>query len=746
MTTAVFKPTGYKIGILITILSVVIYGIGIPFFHMMELKAFDLHFLSRGRVEPVGEVVIIAIDEKSLDKFGRWPWKRTRIAELIEKLNDYGAKVVAFDIVFAEPDESSGINAIRDLKGRLKNKGRDVISVIETVERTTDNDSRLALALKDSPSVILGYFFFTSRDEIKHIEGQPHDSSFIKGELKGGGGFMVRNIEKGAPPPELLNAVGVEGNIPIISEAADDFGYFNIVPDSDGTVRWVPLAIKYGEDIYPHISIEAIRKYLDSPPMFLNVAGYGVDSIEIGGGIIPTDEKGRLLINFRGSQKTFPHYSFSDVVDGTVPADALKDKIVLVGATATGIYDMRVTPFSGAFPGIEIHANIIDNILQGDFIERPDWIVVFDLLTILLLGIFLSILIPKIRPVFTALITVSLIVFYIVANNYIFNNYNIWLTEVYPIFTIILVSGGVTVFQFMTEEKEKRKIGKAFSHYVSPSLVNEILKDPKKLVLGGEEKRLTVLFSDIRGFTTVSETLKPQVLVKLMNDYLTPMTDIVLKNGGTIDKYMGDAIMAFWGAPIWQEDHQIRACRTALEMLKKLHELQIVWGKAEIPKLEIGVGISTGKVTVGNMGSSTRFDYTVIGDTVNLGSRLEGLNKEYGTYIILPKYTYEDVKGDFVMRQLDWVKVKGKNKPIKIYELMGDKGSENGLREASEIFEAGLNSYMERDWDRAERCFQDVLKLRNDDAPSKVFINRVEMLRKTELSPDWDGVFVMTKK
>jgi len=407
---------------------------------------------------------------------------------------------------------------------------------------------------------------------------------------------------------------------------------------------------------------------------------------------------------------------------------------------------MRVTPFSGAFPGIEIHANIIDNILQGDFIERPDWLVVFDLLTILLLGIFLSILIPKIRPAFTALITIALIGFYIIANNYIFNNYNVWLTEVYPIFTIILVSGGVTVFQFMTEEKEKRKIGKAFSHYVSPSLVNEILKDPKKLVLGGEEKRLTVLFSDIRGFTTVSETLKPQVLVKLMNDYLTPMTDIVLKNGGTIDKYMGDAIMAFWGAPVWQEDHQIRACRTAVEMLKKLHELQIVWGKEGIPKLEIGVGISTGKVTVGNMGSSTRFDYTVIGDTVNLGSRLEGLNKEYGTYIILPKYTYEDVKGDFVMRQLDWVKVKGKTKPIKIYELMGDKDSENGLREASEIFEAGLNSYMERDWDRAESSFQDVLKLRKDDAPSKVFIHRVEMLRKTELPPDWDGVFVMTKK
>jgi adenylate cyclase len=285
----------------------------------------------------------------------------------------------------------------------------------------------------------------------------------------------------------------------------------------------------------------------------------------------------------------------------------------------------------------------------------------------------------------------------------------------------------------MTEERERRKIGRAFSHYVSPSLVNEILKEPKKLVLGGEEKRLTILFSDMRGFTTLSENLKPQVLVKLINDYLTPMTDIVLKNGGTIDKYMGDAIMAFWGAPLWQEDHQVRACRTALEMIKKIDELQVEWQKSGIPRLEIGVGISTGRVTVGNMGSSARFDYTVIGDAVNLGYRLEDLNKEYGTTIIVPKYTYEDVKGEFYLRQLDWIKVKGKNIPIKIYELMGDKNDGGMLREIAELFEEGLTSYMEREWDKAEEHFQGVLELKPDDGPSKVFLSRIQMLHKTEL-------------
>jgi adenylate cyclase len=746
-------PTGYKIGLLITILSLAIYSMDIQFFRLIELKAFDLHFLSRGAIEPENNVVIVAIDEKSLDRFGRWPWPRTRIAELVEKLKNHGAKSVAFDIVFAEPDESSGINVIRGLKDRLKGKGSEVISTIESVEKESDNDLKLSTALQNNSSIILGYFFFTSLEEIKHLHNplppfvkgeSKEDAPSVKGELKGR--FTIRNIERAAPIPEILTAVGVQENIPAITNAVADSGFFNIVPDIDGAVRWLPLTIKYKDDFYPHLSLEAIRKYLDSPPLIMNIAGYGIDSINIGSLAVPTDERGRLLINYRGPQNTFPNYSFSDVAEGLVPAEKFKDSIVLVGATAIGIYDMRITPFGVSFPGIEIHANVIDNILSQDFIQRPDWIVIFDLSILLLNGIILSFVIPRIRPLYTGMAVIAFSGIYIFMNNYIFNNLNIWLTEVYPIFTIIFVSGSVTVFQFMTEEREKRKIGKAFSHYVSPSLVNEILKDPKKLVLGGEEKRLTCLFSDIRGFTTVSESLKPDALVKLINDYLTPMTDIVLKNDGTIDKYMGDAIMAFWGAPVWQEDHHVRACRTALEMMKKLDELQVVWQKAGIPKLAIGVGISTGRVTVGNMGSSTRFDYTIMGDTVNLGSRLEGLNKEYGTYIIVPKYTYEDVKAEFIFRQIDMVKVKGKDRPIKIYELMGDKNDENNLRETIELFESGLKSYMERDWDRAGGYFHDVLKIRPDDGPSSVFISRVEELRKAELPPDWDGVYVMTKK
>lgn len=739
-----FKPAGSRIGLLATLLSLVIYGIGTPFFHMMELKAFDFHLKYRGRISPGNEIVIVAIDEKSVDRFGRWPWPRTRIAELVNKLKTADAKVVAFDIVFSEPDESSGINAIRKLKSRLKIAGKEIASAIEAIERETDNDSRLSSALRNNPSVVLGYFFHTSGEEIRHLEKKEGSKAdyLIPSRYA-----SVRYLEKGVSLPEILTAAAVEENLKIISDAADNFGYFNIVSDpEDGTVRWVPLAVRYGDSIYPALSLEAVRKYLGSPPLILNVAGYGIDSINIGNNVIPTDENGRLLINFRGPAKTFPHYSFSDVVDGIVPADVLKDKIVLVGATATGIYDLRVTPLAGTFPGVEIHANIVDNILQGDFIHRPDWVAIFDVLAIIIMGLLLSIIIPRNRAISSGILAIAIVGIYIMLNDYIFNYWRIWLTEVYPVFTALLTSGSVIVFQFMTEEREKRKMGKAFSQYVAPALVAEILKNPDKLVLGGEEKRLTVLFSDIRGFTTVSETLKPQVLVKLMNDYLTPMTNIILSNGGTVDKYMGDAIMAFWGAPVWQDDHTARACKTALDMLKKLSELREAWRKAGIPELDIGVGISTGKVTVGNMGSDTRFDYTVIGDTVNLGSRLEGLNKEYGSHIIVPKYTYEDVKDSFIFRHLDRVKVKGKAIPISIYELLGEKGDGNGLKEVAEAFESGLDSYFLKQWDRAEKYFQDALRLRPGDGPSKAFLSRIDKLRKTELPDEWDGVFIMTKK
>jgi len=733
-------PNGFMIGLGLTLLSLVFYIVGVPFLHAMEQKAYDLHFLSRGAISPGNEVVIVGIDEKSVDLLGRWPWPRTRIAELVDRLGSYGAKVIAFDIVFAEPDDSSGASVLGELKTKVDDPRAR--AALDQAAREADNDSRFAAALEKNGNVVLGYFFFESLDLVQHrknISAAP--------DYKLATRFTsIRYLDKDTAPPRLPRAVAIEQNIPQLAGAAAGFGYFNIKPDSDGTVRWATLVKQFGDDLYPHISLEAVRRYLGAQQLILNAAPYGVDSIQIGDRTIATDEQGRLLINFRGPQKTFPHYSFVDVLNGSIPAAAFKDKIVLIGATAIGIYDMRVTPYSEAFPGIEINANIIDNILRNDSISRPDWVWAIDGLAIIVLGLVLSLVLTRFSPLMATMIAVGMLFGYASLNELIFVKWQIWLSTVYPGTTMILVFAGVITFRIVTEERKKKEIKEAFTHYVSPALVHDLLKDPSKLVLGGEERRLTVLFSDIRGFTTISEGLAPQVLVKLMNDYLTPMTDIVLKHGGTVDKYMGDAIMAFWGAPVWQEDHPQRACAAALEMLEKLAILQKEWAERGIPRLDIGVGISTGKLTVGNMGSATRFDYTVMGDAVNLGSRLEGMNKEYGTRIIVPKFTYEDVKSEFILRQLDCIKVKGKNIPINIYELMAPTSGGDHLREAARTFEAGLQAYFRRDWDQAEAQFRKTLEILPADSPATVFLERLRNLRRQSLPDDWDGVYVMTKK
>lgn len=737
----IIAPAGWKIGLLATIIGILAYSFPNRFFDMIELKAYDLHFYTRGPVTPGDEVIIAAIDEKSLNAYGRWPWPRTRIAELLTTLKKSGAAVAAFDIVFPHEDESSGVSAIRKLKDKFKTDGRLILTLKE-LEKKADNDALLAAALKDNETAILGYYFFFE-----------NDAQLKDGKERGGGYFMssafnmVRPINDSSAEPNYTLAAGAKENLPAIAEAAMNFGFFNIVPDKeDGVVRRVPLAIEYDGSVYPHISLSAVRAYMGGAPLIINTADYGVDSIQIEDLAIPTDERANLTINYRGPDKTFPYYSIVDIINGAVPAKNIKGKIVLVGATATGIYDMRATPFSPTFPGVEVHANIIDNILHSDYISRPDWVSAFDLLMILITGILLSIALPRMRPIYATLLTIAVVLVFIFINELIFNHWRIWAAEVYPIFSILLVSAAVTTYQFMTEERIKREIKSAFSQYLNPALVNLLTKNPERLKLGGEERHLTVLFSDIRGFTTMSEGLKPDALVKLINSYLTPMTDLVMNNGGTIDKYMGDAIMAFWNAPLDQPDHPRLACATALEMMKKLNELKPIWEAVGIKKFDIGIGLSTGKAIVGNMGSTQRFDYTVMGDTINLGSRLEGLNKEYGTHIIVPRYTYLDVKDEFVFRELDYVRVKGKDLPIRIFELMGYK-TDTGSQRVASLFEQGLAAYRQKLWTMAEGFFKNTLALRPDDGPSKTFLSRIAMLREDETLPhEWDGVFVMTKK
>ncbi|HOH73506.1 MAG TPA: adenylate/guanylate cyclase domain-containing protein [Syntrophales bacterium] len=704
-----------KISIVLVILALVVFFMDPHFLRFMELKALDLRMVSRGQLPTTGQVIIATVDEKSLSEIGRWPWSRSMTAKLVDSLKEYGAKAVGFDIVFAEPEQSTGPSA----------------------------DAILAKSVKSAKNVSLGYFFHTSMKDVEFLTEEYINAS---GSLIGGSMYsMVR--EKGHEGDyNLITAYAPVPSIKAIAESGENCGYFNAFPDPDGVIRWSPLVIKFQDNFYYSLPIALLMQYLDYPMIVLNLAEFGVDGVMLGDLRIPTDEIGRLLINYLGPAKTFPHYSISDIIAGRLSPELIKGKIVIVGATATGIYDLRVTPFSPVYPGVELHATVVENILQGNFLEQSAWTTFIDICGIIFFGMIIGIAIPRLKALQGILLVMVLLGGFVAGNTLIFAKYNTWLNMVYPVLTMMTIYLVITVYRYFTEEREKKKIRGAFQYYLTASVINELLKDPTKLKLGGDKKDLTVMFSDIRGFTTISEKLTPEELVHLLNEYLTAMTDIVFKYEGLLDKYIGDAIMAVFGAPVDQPDHAMRSCRTALEMMATLKGLQQKWAAEGRPFVDIGVGINSGDMVVGNMGSNMRFDYTVMGDNVNLSSRLEGINKEYGTHIVISEFTYEVVKEEVFCRELDAVRVKGKKLPVKIYELICERKDAAEHEEYIGRFHAGLAHYKAARWDEGIAAFKSVLEIRPDDPPAKLYIQRCQDLKENPPEGEWDGVFTMTRK
>ena len=741
-----FRLSGLKIALLSILAVSVIYYVDPDFLSWLELKTLDWRFHSRGKIVTTGEVALVAIDEKSLDELGRWPWPRVRMAQLLDALVKYEAKVVGFDIVWAEPDENSELKSLSALKQKmneLKLTNRDLEKYLSQAIQKADTDRTLADSLARSRRAVLGYFFhfFTKEDLPKEKKQLPKDLPPLSTYN------WVKYSSQAAAKVPLFEATYAEVNIPVIAEAAEGAGYFNIFPDRDGTVRWIPLVIKYQDKHYCALSLAVLQKFLNNSPLVLRLAEFGVEEIRLGDLFIPTNEEGRMLINYRGPQKTFPHYSATDVIHGRVPVNAFRGKIVLVGATAMGIYDIRVTPFDHVFPGLEVHANVIDTILKQQFLYRPNWVTLLDLLAIIVLGLILGIILPKVKALWGALIGISLFFAFFLTSHQLFQKQGIWVNQTYPLFNLVLTYLMITGYRYMTEERERKKVRGAFQYYLNASVVEQMLKDPEKLKLGGEKKDLTVLFSDIRGFTSISEHMTPERLVKFLNEYLTKMTDIVFKYDGLLDKYMGDAIMAIWGAPLDQSDHPLRACYTALEMVEELRLLQQRWATEGMPRMNIGIGINAGPMVVGNMGSERRFDYTVMGDSVNLGSRLEGLNKLYGTNIIISEMTYERVREEILGRELDLVRVKGKDQPVKIYELLSRRAKTLPEQKAlAEEFQAALGEYRNRNWETARKIFQSILERYPADGPARLYVERCQTLEKTPPPEDWDGVYTMTTK
>ncbi len=679
------------------------------FLSVMDLKATDAMFAARGVVRPPEEVVIVAIDEPSVNALGRWPWTRSLTASLVGALGQ--AKVVAFDMVFSEAEGGMPDKALSDSIGR-------------------------------SGRVVLGYFF---RDDSTE---EPPEASLL--QLRKSAVSLIRFVAgaEGAQPGDIpvTEFYGLETNIPIVGRGAVGFGSFNAIPEQDGIYRAANLLYRYKSDIYPSLALKALENYLDGE-IILTAAPYGIDSLSIGGRTIPVNEVGGLSVNFYGPGSTFKTYSAVDVLRGRHGKDEFKDKLVFIGVTEKAVYDIRPTPIDALFPGVEIHATIAGNVLQERYLIHDTRVIIYDLALVFLLPAALSIILAGIHRtyigIFALLVLLALLV---VFDLYLFSAYSVKAGVMFPAISIVLAYMLEEAYRNVVVEKKSRYIKKAFSTYVSPQLVTELLKDPGRLKLGGEKRVVSVLFSDIRGFTTLSEKLPPEALVALLNEYLSPMTGIVLSEEGMLDKYIGDAIMAVFNAPLTIPDHAKRACRAALKMIERLKSLNEAWEAEGYPQLSIGVGVNTGEAVVGNMGAELRFDYTAIGDTVNLASRLEGMNKMYGTSIVVSEYTHEETKDFFVFRELDYVRVKGKARPITMYELMGtDKRDEKALG-LSRAFSSALTLYREKRFNEAMEAFKAIAKDYPKDGPSAIYIQRCAEYIEHSPPEDWDGVFVAKTK
>jgi len=462
----IFRLSGMKIAFLLTLAVLAIYYLDPDFLSLLELKTLDLRFLSRGKIAPTGKIALVTIDEKSLDELGRWPWPRVRIAQLLDALVKCDAKVVGFDIVWAEPDENSelkGLSAVRKKLKELKVENRNLENYLAASVKKADTDRALADSVARSRRAVLGYFFHffpqegISGDKKASQDNLPPLSSYN----------LVKYTSEEAAKVGIFIANYAEVNIPVIAKAAEGAGYFNIFPDRDGTVRWIPLVIQYQDKHYCALSLAVLQKFLDNSPLSLRIAEFGVEQVRLGDLIIPTNEEGRMLINYRGPQQTFPHYSATDVIHGRVAANAFQGKIVLVGATAIGIYDIRVTPFDHVFPGLEVHANVIHSILHRQFLYRPNWVTLFDIMAILVIGLALGFILPRVKALWGALVGILLLLAFTLLANFLFKWEGFWVNITYPLLNLVLTYTGITGYRYMTEEREKKRSGE-LSSTISP--------------------------------------------------------------------------------------------------------------------------------------------------------------------------------------------------------------------------------------------------------------------------------------
>jgi len=726
----------------------------------------------RGPHAPSGQVVIVAIDERSVEAEGLWPWSRAKMARLVDALGQGGVRAVGFDVIWSDADEQgrrladvaakvkAARAALRDpaAGAALDEIWRRAQGQDPTLPADVDPTLQLADAIEKAHVVTVGFMFRSdaeggsgadpavTAEALRFFRAAPVHVQDASGRLVPEPGGGERATGRAFP-----SAV-----VPVreVVEVADSGGFFTVLPDADGVIRRYHALASTGGATYPALGVALLARVegeggIPAPVVPIGVAGSKVlVGLRVGRFDVATDDYGRAPLNYYGSYRDFPTWSATDVLHGRIPPEQLKGRIAVVGTTAPGTWDQRVTPFDDIAPGVITHATFVDNVLHGELLERSQAVVLAEVLMMAAASVVLAWLFSRVGSLAAAPALAAVMALWAAVAVLALRRFNLVLAGGLPLLQVLAMFLTATTYRFVSEEREKRKARERFSRFLAPAIVDEVLRHEGSLQLGGEKRELTALFADIRGFTSISEQLDPHVLLDLLNQYLTPMTDIIVSgHQGTLDKYMGDAIMAFWGAPRAQPDHALRACKAALAMLEELERLRAGWRARGLPDVDIGIGLNTGAMSVGFVGSQDRFyNYTVLGDAVNLASRLEGANKEYGTRIIIGRQTWAQVEAQVVVRQLDLVRVKGKREPVQIYELMAMAPAPPSLAPFLEAFAWGLSAWQAQRWDEATERFQEADRLRGGDACSRIYLARCEAMRRSPPGPGWDGVFEMKTK
>jgi adenylate cyclase len=701
----------------------------------IRLRTFDFYQSLRPRQTVARPVTIVDIDETSLKEIGQWPWPRTIVADLVTQLSQLGAVAIAFDVIFAEPDRMSpsiAATSFRNLDDDTRNKLRSLPS----------NDEVLAEAIQRS-RVVVGQV--GSATPVPRLETEAALPT----------GFAVKGPD---PTPFLVTFAGLLRNVPAIEQAAAGRGVFSILPERDGIVRRVPIIMQAQGAMVPSLSMELLRVVADSGAILVRTDEAGVQSVAVPGLELPTDQNGRLWVHFNNHDPG-RYISANDVLQGRVSRDNVEGKLVLIGTSAAGLLDVKTTPVAAAMPGVEVHAQILESALANSLLTYPSYAIGAELVVAVLVGLAIIIVTPMLRASIVIALGAVVVAALIGVSWYLFSQYDLLIDFTYPLLASGFVYLTLIFVNYFQEQKQRQQIRAAFGYYLSPALVEQLARSPEKLVLGGEERRMTILFGDVRGFTTISEHYKhdPQGLTRLMNRFLTPLTNAIIERNGTIDKYIGDAIMAFWNAPLDDPRQEVNACEAALEMLARADKLNQEFkreadqnGGTYMP-LRVGIGLNTGPCVVGNMGSDFRFNYSVLGDTVNVASRLEARTKDYRIPIVIGEGTAQNAKEKFATMEIDRIQVKGKTQPETVFTVLGraELCRDPNFLELQELTTKMLRYYREQNWTQALDTIEPCRKAAEGfgvGALYHMYAERIEAFRRNPPPSDWNGVYEAESK